>query len=1017
MRCKCFLVFATLSVLLWGLFSSGRRSNLGTKLLPPRQVQDDDATVDSLLGRLVDTTKREPAPTTEDPNAPLAEIEQPLEVINKDRKYNNPSSVVGFPGNQRLVREVVDENIFRELPDPTVLGSLNRRMPPLLNDYGDWSRIFGGNSSHAFDGKPLPTDYARNRHGDAFKAIRTYEQRKARRLGLSVNRLTKLLRLLYAAASSSPTGGGGDAEAQLLLAPTKAKRTIVRFAWCMRAASSLWRSAGDGADAADGRSSSLSFFLKSGDGRQCSDVRRRVLEQCQSFFLPSVVQRLASVFYGANGMTEAWPLRNIAATSAAAGDDAATLQVLRRVFTPIDAHTEMQRLVNESLRFSPRKLPLSRVNLSQFPAMALRKGELMRLAAAHGGGLPSVTQVLMAPVARKQEYAGEAVCDFVGDRESGQPENMFHGASWGSEAYRLSLLMDAVDVLEMYASDRDFAEEEAEGSSPQQGRGEELRIAALLDPAHPSLACMVSATNPVVEFGRRTRWMLDAHKPFAGEMALVGPNHDPVSFKRRPPMYKDDRPITNDEFDIVANRFVPGKKSFYTIKNLCGPIFYELRNVCLSPDGHGMSGFDANGRPGSPEELRDERRQKIRGVRVAQRLTRPKYFVDRPLVLHLVQFQSNNLGHVMYRLNMLANFVRNHLSENRTFESLANDEEVLLGLYVVPSALDTFGPFNSYKLYYQALELTWFSVAALNSSRRSAEEEERDLCFRRAYLGHETAYMYHSKGGPGMAQKKIREAAGISQALVARGLTNIRNRLLSCHGMAFALDSGPENPFAFRLKSPPSPLQAHQTGPLLGTPASLPPWHIVVIVRSQRRIANQDILLALLALYMGVPVAGGPAPSSSVTLMDPTTRRPVRVTVADYESLLPRQQLELTSSAHVLLAVHGTALQWMISMQPGGVVIEFQFGGLGCVEGFINHDLTRILCEFGKTSLASGLSHMAVRYARPDSIFIGPSPTNWDVVVDPRQFIEVMASAMCLLEKGPRGGSRGCWPALNTSLL
>ena len=957
------LIFATSALCF--LYWTGSR-----QVRPPPLTQDadrlplpqDDADVSRMLAQLPEATP-EPAQQdeavggggniTEDVILPSSGVQG---------KYNNPRSMVGFPGKEVFVKDVVDDHIYKELPDATATRDV------LLDDYGDWSRLYKGTIATTLDGHPQPGDDIRR--SDSQKPFRTFVQRSFRRSILSVNRLTKLLRLL---------NEGKDDDSLGLTDKKDANATIVRFAWCVRVAASLWRSKND--DGNERTRVSLSYFLKPGDGHTCDRLRAHDVQLCGKMFTPALVEGLLVTFF--DSTTESVP-RTHSPTDPAV---LSVLRVLQRVCTPVDKRIELSELANKSLRFTPRKIPFGRVNVSNLPAGSQRRWPMILQGARAGLLSGSIRQVQMPRIAKKQEYVGEGTCD-NSVREGGN--------GWTTEAFRLSILMDAEDVLELYAKDSHFFKAIVSSDSEQ---AKFLR--GLLSSSHQSVACMVSVQNPALTFMRRSRWLLDAYRPFASELDLVGPNHEPKSFKRRPAMYRDDKPPTSDEFDLVVNRFVAGKKGFYTIKQLCGAIFYELRNVCLSPDGHGMSGFDAQGKPpASPDELRDERRQKIRGIRVMPRLTRPKFFLDKPLILHLVQFQSNNVGHVMYRINMLTNLIRNFFSENRTFDSISNVEEALIGMYVVPSALDTFGSSNSYKLYHQALDMSWFSVAALNVTRRRADEEEHDVCFRRAYLGMETAYMYHSKGGSGMAQKKMREAAAISQSLVARGLENLRNRLLRCYGMKFDINSGPQNPFVWHVASP-SPA------------APPPPWHVVVIVRTQRRIANQDILLAVLAAYMGVKHEAL-ADGSSFRLIDPASRREVRVTIADYEFLLPQQQLELTSTAHVLFGVHGTAFQWMIAMQPGGVLVEFQFGGLGCIDGGINQDGIRMLCEFGKTSLAAGLSHIAVRYARPESIFLGPANTNWDVVVDTKHFLDIIASTMCLLEKGPRG-ARFCHGVLNAT--
>lgn len=615
---------------------------------------------------------------------------------------------------------------------------------------------------------------------------------------------------------------------------------------------------------------------------------------------------------------------------------------------------------------------------------------------------------------------GEGVCLNIGDANGKfQVSNTASGVGGGAPAQssrlsrsrvRVMLRMDAETTL-LFATSRrnDSAEDDAAYCSREWPQ------------------------NHMTRFMRKSRWMFDSFVPFLDERDAL--SSTPLDPTRAVPV--DAEAVTADisqqdidaAFRIRASRVVLQKSGSYKLSQLLAPLYYDLTNVCVSPHGYGLSAYAPSTWPAPkiPPELRDERRNKIRMVTVRRRRTRPESFVNKPVFFSVVQYQSDNLGHVMYRVGAQQELLRRtSLNLSARIPGLHNPtpDDFVVGYIVIPNAAGTFGTRSSLRHFYQGWNQSWFSIMSVRKPQvkgvePSDEEEADEVCFRHALIGHDAVYMYHSVGSsPAMRKRYLQSAAG-SQRKVDVFLASLKERLLSCLIHPFQSLIKPLATRRAAVAGVRQPINSNTTlADVLTAPVSSAkhngPIRIVVIQRRQRRLGNLNQLLAALVLEYGSCGAGGRVDcgddEGNVALVDALfSGRGIEVLVADFEFLTTAEQTTLVSTADILLGVHGTALQWMFLMHRGAVVIELQYPSLGCVKGAVldttSHAAARLFCEFGKTSVAAAVTHIA--YMTTD-LFGDDAKHRFNVLISRSVFLALIRSALCSLRSGASRAAADC---------
>lgn len=547
-------------------------------------------------------------------------------------------------------------------------------------------------------------------------------------------------------------------------------------------------------------------------------------------------------------------------------------------------------------------------------------------------------------------------------------------------------------------------------------------------------------SNRLVSFMRRTRWMFDAFvPPFLNESlayqsapvrllsATSGFNRSD-EFLRPPPQGMSTEEwarAVDATFRIEASRTVLGKVGSYKLSQLAAPLHYELDNVCLSPAGLGISAYSAPGFPSPklPTELRDERRNRIRQIGIRRRASIPKHFVDVPLFLSTVQYQSDNLGHVLYRLGAQQSLMRdawgptNHLR----LPPFATADEYVVAYVVIPNAVATFGERSSIRHFYQAFNQSWLSIATTAPVAKGATVdsiEEEEVCFRKAWIGQDALYMYHSLGTSPAMRKRYLQSAQASQKKVNSFFGYLKGRLQGC--MLDPLLAFLNSPATARVKDDE---RIHMAGLRSWTRALAPtttspqqpkvlPIQVLVLQRRARRLGNLNKLLAAIALHYGVVKPVTDNITTPFELIDANfSKRPIVMTVVDVQDLPTAHQVALFSATDVLIGVHGTAFQWMLLMKRSAVVVELQYPGLGCVTQGVQGDASnpncRLFCEFGKTSMAAQLTHVArMTY---HGVFGDGHATKYNIIIEEPQFLATFEAALCSLHVGARYSTQACY--------
>lgn len=525
--------------------------------------------------------------------------------------------------------------------------------------------------------------------------------------------------------------------------------------------------------------------------------------------------------------------------------------------------------------------------------------------------------------------------------------------------------------------------------------------------------------HPTLDWMRRSRWFLNEFIPFANESTCV-------------PQQKSAR------FAFVQSKFTKGSRSIARNKNelklrSAKRPFYHLSNVCINAEGGGMSAYFG---PTQGKELifmmndiADEKRQAIRDILfVRNRMAPPRCLVDTPVLLHPVIFQSDNLGHVMYRIlaaqNLVTNFRKKGLNFNNT----------ITGFYVTPSAKLTFGDANMYKVFYQFLGSRWFSVtspgdifeAKARKGSMNALDTKHDLCFSNVYVGWDAIPLYPGKR-PADLRRQIKytsvlwslrfrildcfmERFGSVKALAASGLGTAEDAVLGEDAskkeekaMTLMQDEGESWISKDQSEDERTVLQKQQeTAPWViselpffsrkttvwqrragGVPSS--PIAITFISRRKRRLLNEQALASRVVSFLG----------SNVFLR-----------VVDFDGMSVKQQVAIASSTDVLIGIHGTAMQWALVMPVNGVLVEFQYPQYACTPPGVN-SLLRRHCEFGQTTKLIMISHVAFMVSREDVVGCqGITQCNLNLSI--ARFDIAMNAALCSLAKGSVFARRHC---------
>jgi type II secretory pathway pseudopilin PulG len=409
-------------------------------------------------------------------------------------------------------------------------------------------------------------------------------------------------------------------------------------------------------------------------------------------------------------------------------------------------------------------------------------------------------------------------------------------------------------------------------------------------------------------------------------------------------------------------------------------------NICVSSVGEGLYGHEVRGgdgqrsssgmtavppRPGLArfDGFEDERRAPFNGeiyVRDVHELaSQPprQLWIDRehPLLIHPVASQSDNLGHVMYRVAALRRLQR----EMRKKEPAYANATVLF-LITGPGRSSWIPPGNKYAVFAELLGVAdWIaaftpgSLAVDGSVPRdgmmSPHRTAPDVCFEKAVVGWEAVHMYSGR----YAHQRI-----VQQRVTIPELRALRQALLSCHHMP---RTGKQSPLNVR-------------------------W-ITIIHRSRRRFTNVDTIAAAAASAVSRDTAG--------------TSWSVRI--VDFSSLTAKEQVEVAATSSVLLGLHGTALQWGLVMPANSSLVEVQYSGYACAPPGVNHP-DRRMCEYGPAAMAATVTHIVHRVAN-ETVTCAPSDTSrqfCDVEMSVGEVSRVVGVALCAVREGYALASDKC---------
>ena len=260
-----------------------------------------------------------------------------------------------------------------------------------------------------------------------------------------------------------------------------------------------------------------------------------------------------------------------------------------------------------------------------------------------------------------------------------------------------------------------------------------------------------SALPNVTRWQAKSRWLLDEHVPFATEESCV-----PV-----PPS---------------STPYFAAKRSHASMS------FFALNNVCISSTDGGLSAKFGGVLRKYPfyrmDDMQDEKRSKIRNqLYVRSREHFPTCMVRTPVLLHPVLFQSDNLGHVMYRV-LATNYLLTKLKKLASLGFV----NATLGFYVTSSALHTFGALNKCKVFYQMMGHRWFSVMSPGTLPEAAAREfsggfneADDLCFETVYVGWDILPMYPPRAASHATER---------QSSFIPGFVSLRASALDCFSHA-----------------------------------------------------------------------------------------------------------------------------------------------------------------------------------------------------------------------------------------
>jgi hypothetical protein len=370
-------------------------------------------------------------------------------------------------------------------------------------------------------------------------------------------------------------------------------------------------------------------------------------------------------------------------------------------------------------------------------------------------------------------------------------------------------------------------------------------------------------------------------------------------------------------------------------------VAYHLSHVCISADGSGLyanltssqyvdQGTMSGAKIVALDGLQDERRAPVLGelyirdeadARAAGR-NQVWFSGSRPLVVHPVLSQSDNLGHVMYRAMNLRRLLRELVKGDASY---TNATVLFLATGAAKNAATVHHRYDVFADAMLGPHTPWISAATPGTlslgkdvpvdAPRAIAPDAPDLCFDKALLGWDAVHMYSGR----YAHQRVNQAR-----VTIPELRDLRASLSTCY-------------------VPPSP-----RGRVDRTSVR---W-VTLIQRPTRRILG----LGLLANALSAALQSG---------RDGTSTWKVRI--AKFDEMTPAQQAQVAESSQVLIGMHGTALQWSLLLPQRGVLVEIQYDGYSCAPPGINqrgHEQ----CEFGPAAMAASASHIVYRINDPELI-------------------------------------------------
>lgn len=376
-------------------------------------------------------------------------------------------------------------------------------------------------------------------------------------------------------------------------------------------------------------------------------------------------------------------------------------------------------------------------------------------------------------------------------------------------------------------------------------------------------------------------------------------------------------------------------------------LFYRLQNVCMSPR-HGLSAY-------WPErdrddvfrmnDLVDEKRTTLRGIlAVRRRATAPSCVVNRTVVLHPLLLQSDNLGHVMYRVA-----ATERLASRLDAVADSRSDPAIVAYLATTHAKASVGLGHKYGVFSPASQRPWFALFAPDEDEASvgATSGDHSVCFANVVVGWDAVEMYTGRK-PQDAQRQRR--------VTMPALAALRQELLRCY-------------------APPSAAQA---------PDAPRVWTLVD--RQQRRLTDIEAAATEVSRLLG--------PSW-------------RVRIADFAAMTPLEQVQLARRSTVLMGPHGTALQWALVMQPDAAIVEVQYPGYSCTNVGVNPP-SRRHCEYGAAALVAGVSHVVWRDAGDGVTGCDGSRQRCDVALNVSAITRIVAAATCAVRVGVAAAGDAC---------